>query len=50
MCYQTFSHLIHFIVQPTDDVMISMDSFADEAEIHKLLEIQTGIIYPQKTG
>jgi len=27
-----------------------MDSFAEEAEKHELLEIQIGIIYPQKTG
>jgi hypothetical protein len=26
-----------------------MDSFAEEAEKHELLEIQIGIIYPQKT-
>jgi hypothetical protein len=30
--------------------MIFMDSFADGAEKPELLEIQTGIIYPQKTG
>jgi hypothetical protein len=27
-----------------------MDLFAEEAKKYKLLEIQIGIIYPQKTG
>jgi len=42
--------LIHFIVLPTDEIMIFYRFICGEGKKHELLEIQIGIIYPQKTG